>query len=51
MKKTRIKQLENYVFKNIKNYKISESRKSVFLFSFFHSKLSELRKISYDVTI
>ena len=32
MKKTRIKQLENYVFKNIKSYKISESRKSVHFF-------------------
>ena len=31
--------------------RISESRNSIFLFSFFHSKVFELRKISYDDTL
>ena len=31
--------------------KVSELRKSVFLFSLFRSKVAELQKVSYDVTI
>ena len=38
--------MQNYIFD-----KISELRNSVFLFSFSQSKVSELRKINYDVTI
>ena len=44
--KTRVKKLGDYVFD-----KISELRNLLFLFSFFQSKVSELRKISWDVTI
>ena len=31
--------------------KFLSKRNSVFLFSFFHSKVDELQKISYDATI
>ena len=30
---------------------LMELHNSIFLFSFFHSKVSELKKISYDITI
>ena len=45
-KKKRVKQLGNF-FSN----KIFKLLNSVFLFSFFHCKVSELRKLSFEVTV
>ena len=44
--KTRVKSPADYIFD-----KICELHKLVCVFSIFHSKVSKLRKISYDVTI